>query len=250
MRYTLILNVNDIKQLNDGSIWIATDAGINTMDSLATGIIRSYQYDFNEWLGISDPVIRKIFQDKEGGVWLTTPLGGVSLYHAADNLFQYYTQKTDGGRSDELLDFSIISMTISKNKKEVWLGTRKGLSSYDPTTDLFTHYPFSNKKNSNQIYSIEVNGESKLWVGTESGLLLFDKRTGQYQPFNQPEFNDKIKKVFTDNEGKLWVGTESRGLYILDLEKPLKQKIESGPGNNPEIYNIKGINDAKIDKIL
>ncbi len=65
-----------------------------------------------------------------------------------------------------------------------------------------------------------------LWIGTESGLALFNKNTRSFTAFHYHSESklsqNTIRVIQEDRQGNLWLGTEDEGLYLFDpLQKDL-----------------------------
>ena len=209
--------VNDLICRSNGDIWFATNAGL-TFFHPKDNSSATLRYDFNNFYGLSDHEVRNLFQDNAGGIWMTTPLGGINYYHDSDNQFDYYGPKTSHAQSDELMDYNVLSLMSDKPNKELWVGSRTGISKYSVDTQKFKHYQFKidGKKINNQILSIAKDNSNTLWLGTEKGLYTWNESSEQFKAVDHhPDFEDKINVVFIDNKGIIWVGTQSKGLKRL-----------------------------------
>ncbi|MFY0600539.1 MAG: response regulator [Cyclobacteriaceae bacterium] len=234
--------VNDVLVLKNKEIWIATNSGLSIYRE---GQIEFIQYEFNNYIGLSDPEVRQIYQDESGTIWLTTPLTGISSYNEADNLFQYFGQNTSQGNKNELLDFRVLSLLPDTVTNKLWIGTRKGLSEYCPIKNEFNHYPFypDNEGFSNQVLSIAKLSEEILWLGTEKGLFSWNVKTEKYNQLADYDAVGRINKIFTDRDGYVWLGAEESGLKKIDPKSNFlnSRKLESNTSNN--FYDISNIND-------
>lgn len=208
--------INDILKAKDGLIWIATNSGVTYLDE-SNNTSQFLIYDFNNYYGLSDHEIRKIFQDNSDAIWLTTPLGGINYYHESDNQFDYYGQKTSMHLTDELMDNNILSLFGDQLTNSLWIGSRLGLSIYSEKNERFTHYPLLYADNfQNYIHSIDRDSNGLFWIGTEKGLYTWDVKLKKYEPIDlHPDFKDKINKVMVDNQDVVWIGTQSKGLKRL-----------------------------------
>lgn len=65
----------------------------------------------------------------------------------------------------------------------------------------------------NMIQFIRKNGDSKLWVGTQKGLFLFDCKLNKIERELFKE--SSISSVFVDNENHLWVTTLDDGVFLV-----------------------------------
>ncbi|MBU4404003.1 MAG: hypothetical protein KKG79_00145, partial [Acidobacteria bacterium] len=76
-----------------------------------------------------------------------------------------------------------------------------------------------NASQHNQINAIFEDGKGTLWLGTEAGLVRFDKQNGTFN-FNVESvailphlYRSRIFQFFRDTQDRVWVATES-GIYV------------------------------------
>ena len=107
------------------------------------------------------------------------------------------------------------------SKKNIWLGTPKGLFYFDPVKDDFIKLDiaFNERIESNLIKKISEDKDSNLWLGTGSGITVYNintKITKYYGQSYNPSLNqlsDKsINALYFDNLGIMWVGTYFGGV--------------------------------------
>ena len=94
---------------------------------------------------------------------------------------------------------------------DLWIGTNDGLSYYRSALDDFEN--FKNDQNAHSLSSIEVlsifiDSKKRIWVGTSSGLNLFDKKTGKFLRYmysNVPSdqfYKRSIDAIMQDKESQ------------------------------------------------
>jgi len=105
----------------------------------------------------------------------------------------------------------------------MWFGTQGGLNRYDGYE--FTHYKAkASQKNQlagNFITSLCDDGEHSLWIGTSTGLTVYNYYSGVFTSFlsqyNNDIPDDNVISLDCDTN-KVWVGTEGFGFYSLSFE--------------------------------
>ena len=104
----------------------------------------------------------------------------------------------------------------------LWFGTTEnGLYKYDGKS--FSQFLVTNGLNSNNISSILEDKDGKIWIGTETGLCLYDGRTfdtihiplRKNLPPNPFRNTHGVLSIMQDKKGKLWVATFN-DVYIYD----------------------------------
>lgn len=222
-------DINDILTTANGTVWIATNAGLTFLD-MQKWSTHSLQYDFNNSQGLTDHEVRKLYEDNIGAIWLTTPLGGVNYYHDSDNQFNYYGQQTSTGKDFELLDYNVLSLHRDQSDSDkLWVGTRSGLSYFSEKENHFTHYPFKQNNTSlnNQILSIAEDKSGLLWLGTERGLYIWNRQTKTYQAqMDHSASSHRVNVVYADAEGNIWIGTREKGLKKIASKNQLDIDVE------------------------
>jgi len=94
----------------------------------------------------------------------------------------------------------------------MWIGTNKGLYSFDGYT-AYPHYTPGTKANNTINCGLQYR-DNYLLLGFETGPMLYDIKNDRYEPFI-PGFNNDVRAIAkTDNE--LWMGC-ANGLFIYNL---------------------------------
>jgi signal transduction histidine kinase/streptogramin lyase len=114
----------------------------------------------------------------------------------------------------------------------VWVGTLgAGLNRLNPVTGRFTHFRHApnnpDSLSSDDVYSILMDSNGYLWVGTSRALDRFDPQTGRfthYRPASKEDSEISISAlpvyvIYEDAAGAVWFGT-SNGL---DQFEPLTE---------------------------
>ncbi|WP_052380131.1 MULTISPECIES: ATP-binding protein [unclassified Pseudoalteromonas] len=105
----------------------------------------------------------------------------------------------------------------------MWFGTQTGLNRFDGYE--FVQYratPASkNHLAGNFITALQSCDENGLWIGTTSGLSLYDINTGLFRSFiksfNPTIPSDNVQKIICSKE-HIFVGTQANGAYRISLD--------------------------------
>jgi ligand-binding sensor domain-containing protein len=189
----------------EGIIWVGTEGGgVNRVLSKkkfqlyrATGVAGAISYN----------VIRSIFEDSKSQVWVGTQGGGLNLFDRSTNKF-----------SAVKINAKEISSVYEDTDGTYWIGSwGSGLFHYDMSTGKIVNYRHDKNSNSlldDRIQVVHRDKFNTLWVGTESGLTIFDEKSLNWTVFKKPNFqvdltgnNIQGQAFIEDYDGTLWIGT-------------------------------------------
>jgi signal transduction histidine kinase/ligand-binding sensor domain-containing protein/DNA-binding response OmpR family regulator len=222
------LPANEISSLLvDGDyLWVGTWQGLSRINTKTFDISRVP-------LG-NNHVIRCLYKDKDGNLWIGTANG---LVKYANDRTTVYTKESSG------LSHNTIRSIYEDHDGNIWVGTYHRLNKLETKTGRFTSFDlkgsYKPELKNNLICDIKpVEGrDSLLWVGTETGLISFNRITYQHEQFTAKTSgfsNEVIKNIYTGPDGLLWLGTDF-GLNVYDP----KSKISKTFFHNPQMsYSI------------
>jgi signal transduction histidine kinase/ligand-binding sensor domain-containing protein/DNA-binding response OmpR family regulator len=120
-------------------------------------------------------------------------------------------------------DFTIYTI-YRDQKNKIWIGTNRGLYSYNDKNDRFSKIQFSNNPNQeiNTVRSVTRDKSNSLYIGTENGLYVYNINSGKSENYQQSfnndpkKLNDKaIYSTFTAKDGSVWLGTYFGGVNYI-----------------------------------
>jgi len=140
-----------------------------------------------------------IFQDSKSRIWIGTNGGGLDLYdESSGGTFTHFTAEESNQNS--LSSNSVYSIAESKIKNNdnsktfLWIGTNNGLNKFVIhrsdnksilNTDVkVTTYTIKDGLADNSIKSIVEDDTGNLWLGTSSGITLFDLSKNTFTNFS------------------------------------------------------------------
>lgn len=172
---------------------------------------KEYKFiNFSSKNGLTSNSVNAIIKDRNGFMWFATEDGlnrfdglNFTAYHHKDR------DSTSIGRGP------VIAMTQDKTGN-LWLATNLTLSMYNLNVDSFINYDFTKF---GWIISLFADHSGKIWVGTYTGLHIFDPITKKVQSFKADMVNNSslnsntIQCIFEDTRNNVWVGTDN-GLHL------------------------------------
>lgn len=202
--------------LEDGVLWIGTDAGLSWMDT-ATGEITGVP-------GISGsgaPRVTFILRGLDGALWISTGGGLRRLPAAGSGIARYPVVAFGNGAMNGTSDDGL-GVLWQQDADTIWIGTDSGhLNRLDLRDDRFRHYALvgagGERFEGEGVWDILPDGAGGLWLGHGAGLHHFDTRTGEQRHvgIRQGLAGSVVYALAMDREGYLWLGT-NRGLSRFD----------------------------------
>jgi len=180
--------VYGLDQGNDGAIWLATEGGLAQFkdDKWQT-------WDHSNGLGAP---FEKIKNDPQ----FSSDPGKVSSHHAK--------QKQEMGLEDISVAYNpnyVIALVVD-HEGIVWCGTwGGGLARFDGKK--WRNYTMSDGMPSNHVFTLHVDQENELWIGTSKGLVNFDGKTFEVTTTEDGLFSDAVFSLASAPDGVKWVGS-------------------------------------------
>lgn len=161
-------------------------------------------YRYNADSGLPDNAVRCVAQDKHGFIWLGTGSGLVRFdgYH-----YDLYVPPETGAQQKG--NNTIYSIYIAPNGI-IWLGTRLGVTIYDPALNVFSDFRVKTIYDvviSTQINSISGDDRGRVWFGT-GGQGLFVYNTNDRILTQNSGQTSLVNVVTCASNGNLYTGSE------------------------------------------
>jgi len=170
--------------------------------------------------GLLSSHVKHILEDPEGNIWFATAGGGINIYDPETGTFDYLLRDDSRSESNQLID-NYCSMLLKDQHGIYWIGTFRGLCSYDHKKRQFEYYSSTNGRLPNdQITYLKEDTEGNLWVGTKNGLVCMDRERQQIRNYHIQDGlpNSMINGIEESEEGDLWIVT-NYGLSVLNKER-------------------------------
>ncbi len=250
--------VNDVFQDKDGYIWFATQSGISQYNGQeftefaplkilsgvdAVSVVQDkkgricigtntnglfiYDYkntiNFKKGKGLSTDVIRKLFLDKTGTLWVLTPSGVYKLIN--DKLIEF-------NDPNKIFKSGVLSMTQTENG-DYWFGTQgNGLVQY--SAKKFSYFNLNDGIQDDYIFSLGAFGDSVLLGTTNQGVLV--------------GFESKFSKLLIKEIENAWISCiipnkqelniiSSNGLFVLRQNGSYSKITDKNGLTSNDLYN-------------
>ncbi len=279
--------VQAIIQDKQGFLWLGTKDGLNRFDgkesrifknnplnpgSIGNNFIRSVYEDTNGtlWIGtdnkifIYNPVteqfspfelktesgisiisaVTDICAENENTIWIGTLTQGAFRFTKNSKKIEHFSEN-DTLKS---LRSNLVWKILKDMSETIWVGTRGGLSRYNPETRNFiTFKPNEGSKSigDNEILSIFEDTDGDLWLGTWSGgLFKMDKKTQAFTNYfnnKSTTYISKIRALSEYQKNRILIGSDD-GLYLMEKTTGLVQRVDV-PGDpsslsDQNVYSI------------
>ena len=195
-----------------GITWAGTyGGGLNKYDGVEQPF-KLFQQSNKADYPLSNNLIFAIQEDSDRDLWVGTHGGGLNrLEKNADgySLSEVYRVGT--------IPSDIIISLGSDRQDRIWIGSREGLSIYNPNEDTFELIPDEPGSPhglwGNFVWAIHQDAEGAMWIGGRRGLNQWDPETNRFIHYNHNRgepgslSSNNIYSIFKDSRSYLWVGT-------------------------------------------
>lgn len=249
----------------EGFSWFATATGLQQFDGFS---FVNYLYNSDDSSSISYNFISTLFEDKNGNIWIGTLGKGLSMFNKERAAFYHLKNGSDNasfltsniiprGRkviaqdSEGFLwvntNFGLNKINIENRTIEHFHGDLTGdiiydlelnvlwiasdrLKKFNAETKKIEHFYINDEviHNMTNIRSIIMDRDGLIWLGTDAGIVVFDKKTSKFH--NLPGYLKaisvqstdtyswsfrSINALYEDNKGCIWIAID-KSLYKIN----------------------------------
>ncbi len=213
------LNATRLLRDRSGGLWIGTDT---------RGLVHAYEgktSTFTHKDGLSSDLVKALFQDREGTVWVGTAAG----------LDQFHELAVTSLSVDEGLSSTDARSVLAARDGSVWIGT--GVALYRWKDGSMASYRKGSHPGllDDEIDSLFEDENGRIWVSSVGGLAAF--ANGKFTAVSSVPAGTTFA-IAGDNHGGLWLSrwftSADDGLaHLVDgkiIEQAPWQKLGGGPG--------------------
>lgn len=208
---TNVTNIRSILVYSDTELLVGADNGLYLFNRTTHQFLR--MDDPSNPKSLSDQSIFNIFKDREGGIWISTNLGGVNYLPRNLKPFQSYFPRYQSGS----ISGKAISEFCEDAQGNIWIATEDGGLNYlnTKTNQIKSYLPGARGASISyhNIHALFLDGP-KLWIGTFSrGLDILDLTTGRVVNHQHTRgdirtiSDNSIYSIYKDREGTILIGT-------------------------------------------
>ena len=195
---------------HEGGIWIGTyHGGVNYISPHASQFENFTPSTHKN--AVSGSVIGRFCEGPHGEIWIASDDGGLSCFKPKENHFVHYLPSNN---KNSLSYHNVHGLCIDENN--LWIGTYSGhLNVMNLNTQWFKQYlSYKDKPNTidgSSCYSIFKDKDGQLWMGTMSGVNLYNRKTDDFT--RMKTIDALIIDIDQDADGNMWFCTQGKGVF-------------------------------------
>jgi len=193
--------------------------------------ISFYKIPFKE--SLPNNTVKKIFQDKQGFIWLGTESGICRYDSYSLNIIKSNIEHPN------LLTCGDILCIAQDKQNRIWLGTNRGINVINANNQVVPII-FDQKIQSLRVNGLLCDESGDVWIGTENGIFVYN---GEKKTIKSYYHNNSIKSslpgnnitsIFKDKSGCIWVTAWNKGLCRFEKKSNSFEAMpQLGRSNNP-----------------
>lgn len=266
-------NIEDFYRDTDGVLWLIGDAG--TLNILKDGGLEK----FSAIEEIQDYYFNLVYEDREGNIWLCSNKNGLISINksrvrtigeaeglSGDNILALFEDSENRywvgtrGHGLNVLDKNEISTFLRENDTgiasnivhsinedqdgNIWVGYyQNGVDRIRGST--IKNYRIGTTVETNDVRSVFIDSNEKMWLGTYGGLVEFDPVNEDHKTYDQEDgmAGYKIRYIAEHPDGALWLATLNGGVSRFKDGSFTNYTTEQGLSSN----NIRSIHIDEKD---
>ncbi|SIS49208.1 Two component regulator propeller [Zobellia uliginosa] len=213
---------NNILLDKDNHIWAGSDNGLyyfeNFTDDRLPVFLKRFRYDPKDPTSLSKNIVRSLFIDDTGIIWIGVNGGGINTYDPERKQFQH-VRNTSAPQS---LSYDKIRAMFEDSNGTLWVGTEGGgLNMLKKENDSGSYNNFKHFGSISKIFALEetkVGNKKTLLIGSEGfpGLYFLDisdPNKVSTEDLTGTNLNNGVFSLLVDSNENIWIGTYNSGVH-------------------------------------
>jgi signal transduction histidine kinase/ligand-binding sensor domain-containing protein len=173
-------------------------------------------------------------------VFVGTNGSGLFVLNKADGTLQHFQHER--GNPKSLAD-DLVRDVLYSARGELWIGTQRGISYFDPSTRAFSTWNHDGSDSAsiagNRVHALFEASQGLMWIGTwTGGISVHDAATRSVsiarhqasRPQSLP--TNPVRSIYREPDGTLWMGLlDGGGLIHYDLKAGVLERFLHDPGD-------------------
>lgn len=162
--------INTIVQDSVGFLWIGTYDGLYRYDGHN---LKSFQYEPNSNSGLASNIILELHIDNDNNLWGITPTKGIFKLDLRTEQIERFPEL-----NKKIVELGGNTNSFYIQNKNIWIAANLGviqLTNTNNTLTLLQFYSSFTKNGNHPINKIICDDESRVWLGTNTGLFCLKK---------------------------------------------------------------------------
>lgn len=234
-----------------GVLWIGRNNGLDRFEMRGKAF-RHYENSAAWPKGMSHSHVFAICPDpdpRSNNLWIGTSRG-LDKFDKISQKFSHYHDENPA-KANGLPNAAIFFIHPDQHGA-IWVGTAVGLHKLDRTHRAAIRYSLNVESNAttNWIKAVCEADDRFMWVGSRSGLILFDRQTENFLTYHSHHSDTTglshhdIYSLYQDPDGTLWIATAGGGLNRLTRDEAARAKSALIARAETPGDTLKGRNDC------
>jgi len=215
-------------------LWVGTLSGLIAWDPV-TDHYDHFQADLERQDSLPDNIIRDLYRDRQGALWISCWTRGLVRYWPEHRRFQRFEFDVSPG-SSSLVGVnatrlnSIVAIAQDREDEQVlWLATSAGLLRFNKASGGYKLYYYEMADENlaylgNSLKTLYLHSDGRIYLGSFDIASVFDPSTETFSTIEMPEAELKgdplrgVTAICPKSEHELWI-TYSDGVVLYDTRQ-------------------------------
>jgi len=218
-------SANNIMQDSQGYLWITTQGGLHRYDGYEFKLFSSIPFDTTS---LSDDYVWTVTESRDGGLWITTEVGGLNYMDRTTGAFKHYKYDPEDPYS---LSSNTVYHVLESSLSDLWVSTLNGglnrmrAGREGEFIDYWHDIDNQNSLSSDILYWLSEDADGQIWASSANGINKIDPETELvtrylYDSLATPDYGEPQnvfgQYVHPDEPGFMWLAT---GNGLVRLQK-------------------------------